>query len=60
MIGEGTFPFRQDDDEYEDAPAVGDGVIFLDHDMRVRFASPNAVERDAPDGDPLLRVRAST
>jgi two-component system, sensor histidine kinase PdtaS len=43
MIGEGTFPFRQDDDEYEDAPRVGDGVIFLDHDMRVRFASPNAV-----------------
>jgi two-component sensor histidine kinase len=43
MIGEGSFPFRQDDDEYEDAPRVGDGVIFLDHDLRVRFASPNAV-----------------
>jgi two-component sensor histidine kinase len=43
MIGEGTFPFHQDDDDYEDAPRVGDGVISLDHDLRVRFASPNAV-----------------
>ena len=43
MIAEGTFPFRQDDDEFEDAPRVGDGVIVLDPDLRVRFASPNAV-----------------
>ncbi|MEX1009632.1 MAG: histidine kinase N-terminal domain-containing protein [Acidimicrobiia bacterium] len=43
MIAEGSFPFRQDDDEFEDAPRVGDGVIVLDPDLRVRFASPNAV-----------------
>ena len=43
MIAEGSFPFRQDDDEFEDAPRVGDGVILLDPDLRVRFASPNAV-----------------
>ena len=43
MIAEGTFPFRQDDVEFEDAPRVGDGVIVLDPDLRVRFASPNAV-----------------
>jgi two-component sensor histidine kinase len=43
MVSEGTFPFRQDDDEFEDAPRVGDGVIYLDADLRVRFASPNAV-----------------
>ncbi len=43
MIAEGTFPFRQDDDQFEDAPRVGDGVIVLDPDLRVRFASPNAV-----------------
>jgi two-component system, sensor histidine kinase PdtaS len=43
MIGEGSFPFRQDDDEFEDAPRVGDGVVLLDTDLRVRFASPNAV-----------------
>ena len=43
MIAEGSFPFRQDEDEFEDAPRVGDGVILLDPDLRVRFASPNAV-----------------
>ena len=43
MIAEGSFPFRQDDDEFEDAPRVGDGVVLLDPDLRVRFASPNAV-----------------
>jgi two-component sensor histidine kinase len=43
MIAQGTFPFRQDDDEFEDAPRVGDGVILVDPDVRVKFASPNAV-----------------
>jgi two-component sensor histidine kinase len=43
MIAEGSFPFRQDDDEFEDAPRVGDGVILVDADLRVKFASPNAV-----------------
>ena len=43
MIEQGSFPFRQDDDEFEDAPRVGDGVIVVDADVRVRFASPNAV-----------------
>ena len=43
MITQGSFPFRQDDDEFEDAPRVGDGVILVDPDLRVRFASPNAV-----------------
>src|SRR5262249_13604188 len=42
MIREGSFPFHQDD-EFEDAPRVGDGVIFLDDDARIRFASPNAI-----------------
>ena len=43
MVAEGSFPFREDDDEYEDAPRVGDGVILLEADLRVTFASPNAV-----------------
>jgi two-component sensor histidine kinase len=43
MIAEGSFPFRQDEDEFEDAPRVGDGVVLLDPDLRVNFASPNAV-----------------
>jgi two-component system, sensor histidine kinase PdtaS len=43
MIATGTFPFRQEGDEFEDAPRVGDGVVVLDRDLRVRFASPNVV-----------------
>jgi len=43
MIAGGTFPFRHDDDEYEDAPRVGDGVIVLGEDLGVRYASPNVV-----------------
>ncbi len=43
MIAEGSFPFRADEDVFEDAPRVGDGVVVLDEKLRVRFASPNAV-----------------
>jgi len=43
MVTEGSFPFGQDEIEFEDAPRVGDGVIVLDRDVRVEFASPNAV-----------------
>jgi two-component sensor histidine kinase len=43
MIAEGSFPFRGDEDVFEDAPRVGDGVVVLDELLRVRFASPNAV-----------------
>jgi two-component system, sensor histidine kinase PdtaS len=43
MIAAGTFPFRQEDEGFEDAPRVGDGVVVLDRDLRVRFASPNVV-----------------
>jgi two-component sensor histidine kinase len=43
MLAQGTFPFERDEVEYEDAPRVGDGVIVLGADLRIRFASPNAV-----------------
>ena len=43
MIAQGSFPFHQDDEEFEDAPRVADGVILVDPDVRVKFASPNAV-----------------
>jgi two-component sensor histidine kinase len=43
MIAEGSFPFPRDEVEYEDAPRVADGVIVLDGDAHVRFASPNAI-----------------
>jgi two-component sensor histidine kinase len=43
MIAEGSFPFPVDEIEVESSPRVGDGVIVIDADTRVRFASPNAV-----------------
>jgi two-component sensor histidine kinase len=43
MITEGSFPFGQDELEPEAAPRVGDGVIILDGEARIVFASPNAV-----------------
>jgi hypothetical protein len=43
MIADGAFPFARDETELEEAPRVGDGVIVLGADRRVRFASPNAV-----------------
>ncbi len=43
MISEGTFPFHGPVADSSAAPRVGDGVMALDEDARVRFASPNAV-----------------
>jgi two-component system, sensor histidine kinase PdtaS len=43
MIAYGSFPFPRDEVEFEDAPRVADGVIVLDDDAHVRFASPNAI-----------------
>jgi two-component sensor histidine kinase len=43
MIADGTFPFDVDEIEMESAPRVGDGVIVIDAETRVKFASPNAV-----------------
>ena len=43
MISEGSFPFDVDEVEMESAPRVGDGVIVIDGETRVQFASPNAV-----------------
>ena len=43
MLTEGSFPFAREEVELEGAPRVGDGVIVLDTDNRIRYASPNAV-----------------
>src|SRR3954447_11212884 len=43
MIADGTFPFDVDEVEMESAPRVGDGVIVIDAETRVKFARPNAV-----------------
>ncbi|MGZ6910926.1 MAG: sensor histidine kinase [Acidimicrobiia bacterium] len=43
MVAEGTFPFAREEVEIEGAPRVGDGVIVLNGDGGMRYASPNAV-----------------
>jgi two-component sensor histidine kinase len=44
MIAEGTFPFiLEEEGERELSPRVGDGFLELDGDLRVTYASPNAV-----------------
>jgi len=43
MIAAGLFPFHNTGAVVEDAPRVGDGVILLDDEARISFASPNAV-----------------
>ncbi len=43
MVCAGLFPFSTATAAVEDAPRVGDGVIVLDENRRVTFASPNAV-----------------
>ncbi len=43
MVSEGTFPFASEELEVEGVPRVGDGIMRLDGEGRVVFASPNAV-----------------
>jgi two-component system, sensor histidine kinase PdtaS len=43
MTSEGSFPFGRDEVPFEDTPGVGDGTMVLDADLRIVFASPNAV-----------------
>ena len=43
MVADGSFPFDLDEVETESEPRVGDGVILIDAETRVKFASPNAV-----------------
>jgi two-component sensor histidine kinase len=43
MIAEGSFPFTGPVADSSAAPRVGDGVLVLDEEARVRYASPNAV-----------------
>jgi two-component system, sensor histidine kinase PdtaS len=43
MIAEGTFPFESTATSSTAAPRVGDGVMVLDSEARVQYASPNAV-----------------
>ncbi|CAN5802256.1 histidine kinase N-terminal domain-containing protein [soil metagenome] len=42
MIAEGSFPFPGRVQDSSAAPRVGDGVLTVDEDARVRYLSPNA------------------
>jgi len=42
MVEEGTFPFPGEEVATEEAPRVGDGIVLVDEEGRVHFASPNA------------------
>ncbi len=43
MIAEGSFPYEARRGNVTMAPRVGDGVMVVDADARVQYASPNAV-----------------
>ena len=43
MVTDGLFPFVADDAAVEEAPRVGDGVIVVDEQERITYASPNTV-----------------
>ncbi len=43
MIATGVFPFASERSLVTEKPRVGDGVMVVDADARVRYASPNAV-----------------
>ena len=43
MVAEGTFPFEAGFADTAEAPRVGDGMIRLDGDGMIAYASPNAV-----------------
>lgn len=43
MVAAGDYPFAGEDVTTEDAPRVGDGLILVDAEGRVVYASPNAM-----------------
>ena len=43
MVATGEYPTSQEDTTAEDAPRVGDGLILVDVEGRVEYASPNAM-----------------
>jgi two-component sensor histidine kinase len=43
MVAESAFPFPDEDVGTEESPRVGDGVVVVDGEGRVEFASPNAI-----------------
>lgn len=43
MVSAGMYPFPGEDKPTEDAPRVGDGLIVVETDGTIRYASPNAM-----------------
>ena len=43
MVSVGDFPFAGEDYTTEDAPRVGDGLVHVDREGVIRYASPNAM-----------------
>ncbi len=43
MLTESAFPFPDESLAAEEAPRVGDGIVLVDEEGRVRYASPNAI-----------------
>ena len=43
MLAESTFPFPSEEVATEEAPRVGDGLVLVDEEGQVRYASPNAI-----------------
>ncbi len=43
MVADGSYPFSGEETPTEDAPRVGDGLVVVETDGSIRFASPNAM-----------------
>jgi two-component sensor histidine kinase len=43
MVAVGEYPYSEEDTTAEEAPRVGDGLILVDVEGRVEYASPNAM-----------------
>tara|TARA_B100000902_G_scaffold79965_1_gene84688 strand:+ start:1601 stop:2746 length:1146 start_codon:yes stop_codon:yes gene_type:complete len=43
MIAAGTFPFADNEVDMEEIPRVGDGLLVVDPETRIQYASPNAL-----------------
>ena len=43
MIAAGTFPYQDNEVNLEQVPRVGDGMLVIDPESRIQYASPNAL-----------------
>lgn len=43
MVARGQFPYPGDEISTDEVPRIGDGVLLVDNDARITYASPNAL-----------------